>query len=570
MPGSWVPLNNQPTFFAGTMFLLTDGTVMCQDEGAGNPGTANWWKLTPDGSGSYINGTWTQLASGPNAPLYYASAVLQDGRVFIAGGEYNNGSSVDLSAAEIYDPVANSWTDIGTPGWAAIGDAPCAVLPDGRVLVGSIKDTRTAIYDPVAPGWTAGPNKHDSSSEETWTLLADATVLVAECSAHPAAEKYVAASNSWVNAGSVPAGHDLVQSSAASTNEIGPAIAMPDGRVFAIGASGHNALYIPPPIGNQPGTWQAAPDFPSSGGALMEAFDAPAALLPNGKVLCIAGPRQADGWSGNPSHFFEFDGTSLAAVPDPPTATGVETWQTRLLLLPTGEVMFTTGGQDIRVYQPDGSPDPFWKPSITSCPSYLQIGHSYILQGRQLNGLSQACSYGDDAGVATNYPLVRIRNLASNHVFYCRTHDHSTMAINTGMVIHSTHFDVPAGIETGSSMLCVVANGISSDCIPVNLGTKSFKDLKWEIKEIKDKDFIKDNQKTEIDVYKSLTSDFPKLKDSEGDPFRNFGDQQWQAIVRTLAERSDKIEALLQKRAFIKEEERPEVGGQALKKKDKS
>jgi hypothetical protein len=174
MSGTWTPLSNQPSFYAGTMFLLTDGTVMCQDEGAGNPGTANWWKLTPDATGSYLHGTWSSLASSPNAPLYYASAVLKDGRLWLAGGEYNNGSPVDLAAAEIYDPVANTWTSTATPaGWANIGDAPSCVLPDGRVLLGSIKNKKTAIYDPIANSWTVGPDKDDSRIIDRGFLVLD-------------------------------------------------------------------------------------------------------------------------------------------------------------------------------------------------------------------------------------------------------------------------------------------------------------------------------------------------------------------------------------------------------------
>jgi hypothetical protein len=427
------------------------------------------------------------------------------------------------------------------------------------VLLGSIKNKKTAVYDPGANSWTAGPDKDDASSEETWTLLPDGTVLVAECSAHPKAEKYVAASNSWVSAGSTPSGHDLVQSSSASSNEIGPAILMPDGRVFAIGASGHNAIYTPPLIASQPGTWAAADDFPKVSGQLMQAFDAPACLLPNGKVLCVAGPPKADGWAG-PCNFFEFDGTSLTPVTNPPTA-GAATWQTRLLLLPTGEVLFSTGGQDIRIYQPDGAPDSTWKPSITSCSHYLQVSHSYTLHGRQLNGLSHAVSYGDDASPATNYPLVRIRNLASNDVVYCRTHDHSTMGVNTGTVVHSTQFDVPASIQTGASELVVIANGIPSDPLLVTVGVKIWKELKWEIKE------FKESIKIELDlVQKDLASEIIKLKDNEGDPFQRFGGEQWRQIIRTLVERSDQVEELLQQSAFIKQKERPQVGGEALKK----
>ena len=43
MPGNWKPLKNQPTFGASTMLLLTDGTIMVQEE-AGK----YWHRLTPD------------------------------------------------------------------------------------------------------------------------------------------------------------------------------------------------------------------------------------------------------------------------------------------------------------------------------------------------------------------------------------------------------------------------------------------------------------------------------------------------------------------------------------------
>src|SRR5664279_96010 len=83
---TWTPLTNQPAFSASTAFILTDGRVMVQDTGA-----QDWWALTPDVNGSYQNGTWSQLASLPPAysPLYYASAILPDGRLAVLGGEYN-------------------------------------------------------------------------------------------------------------------------------------------------------------------------------------------------------------------------------------------------------------------------------------------------------------------------------------------------------------------------------------------------------------------------------------------------------------------------------------------------
>jgi len=64
---------------------------------------------------------------------------------------------------------------------------------------------------------------------------------------------------------------------------------------------------------------------------------------------------------------------------------------------------------------------------------------------------------------------VRITNQATGHVFYAHTHDHSTMAVATGSALVSTNFDVPAVMETGPSSLEVVANGIASASVTVNV-----------------------------------------------------------------------------------------------------
>jgi len=482
MPGTWTPLNHQPGFGAGTMLLLTDGSVMCQESG-----TARWWRLRPDGTGSYLNGTWSALANGPNAPLYFASAVLRDGRVFVAGGEYNNGADVELLAAEIFDPVANTWHSLPTPpGWSHIGDASCCVLPDGRVLIGSVDNNQCAIYDPVANSWSAAGSKHNrTSNEETWTLLPDQTVVSVDCAGAPQTEKYNVATNQWIICGNTPV--NLVET---SSIEIGPAILLPDGRVFAIGATGATALYTMPPVSTQPGTWSIGPSFPPQvAGQKLGAKDAPACLMPNGLVLCVAGP--VDGVSGDylsPTYFYEFNpaNNTLSPAPNPPT-NGGPPYVGRMLLLPTGQVMFANGSSNIQVYTPIGGPDPVWKPTITKVPTTLRIGTTQTLAGRQINGLSQAVSYGDDAAMATNYPIVRIRHDATGHVTYCRTSNHSTLGVNTGTVVHTTHFSIPAGTPLGASLLTVVANGIASDPVRVNVALikiKEIKELKIELKEL--------------------------------------------------------------------------------------
>jgi len=469
MAAGWKPLANQPKFNASTMLLLTDGSVMCQDSGA-----LAWWRLRPDAKGNYINGTWSALAPMHHTRLYYASAVLGDGRVFVAGGEYSDAGS-ETNTAEIYNPLNNTWTVIASPpGWVEIGDAPCAVVPDGRILIGQIGDKRTAIYDPATDTWSAGPQKLDRSSEESWVLMPEGTVLTVQCAAHPGSEKYVIATNTWVSAGNTQ--EDLVE---AASIEIGAGIVLPDHRAFFIGATPHTALYTQGANPGDAGTWAKGPPIPADpNGKTCGAKDAPACLMTNGHVLMTVGP--VDGVSGDylgPTYFYEFDGHNLVKVPDAPNAGSVP-FVGRMLLLPTGEILYASGTPALYAYTPAPAFADAWRPQILTCPAQLTAAFSYTLSGHQLNGLSQAVGYGDDAAAATNYPIVRLR-AQNGDTFYCRTFDHSTMGVATGNAVHTTNFAVPALVPAGSYELAVVANGISSKAITVSV-SKFVIPFPWE------------------------------------------------------------------------------------------
>src|SRR5436305_8998779 len=116
--------------------------------------------------------------------------------------------------------------------------------------------------------------------------------------------------------------------------------------------------------------------------------------------------------------FFEFDGSALQTVPSPPN-NGGPPYVGRMLLIPTGEVLFAAGGNQIFAYDPSGSPDPAWRPHITSCPHHIEAGHSYTLYGRQLNGLFQAPRYSDHAACPTTNPLIRICYPVTGNVTFC-------------------------------------------------------------------------------------------------------------------------------------------------------
>ncbi len=149
---------------------MTDGTVLVFDY----CGT-NVYKLTPDQSGNYVTGTWTQVASLPSgyAPLYFASAVLPDGKLIVNGGEYNFCSTVESTVGAIYDPVANTWTSVSAPtGWSRIGDGESVVLPNGTYMIGNCCSSVQAQLNESTMAWTqVGNGKADTNSEEGWSLL---------------------------------------------------------------------------------------------------------------------------------------------------------------------------------------------------------------------------------------------------------------------------------------------------------------------------------------------------------------------------------------------------------------
>jgi hypothetical protein len=338
-------------------------------------------------------------------------------------GEYSDAGS-DTALGEIFDPDSNTWTSLNKPASFAFihGDVASCILADGRVLCGSIDGPQTALFDPVANTWVeadlsfghSGQTKVGNTDEETWTLLPDNTVLTVEVANPNAAEKYLPDQDKWVSAGSTPQPLPLSSFAGVGVEEIGPALLLPNGKLFAIGATGHTALYTPPATETQPGTWSSGPDFPlDASHNILTAIDAPGCLLPN---------RQA---------------------------------------------LFTSQQNSIAVYTPDLAPNAAWRPVITSSPSVVAPGGAYSLSGRQLNGLSQAVSYGDDYTAATNYPILRLQQ--GTRVQYCKSYGFSTRGVATGSAVVSTTFNVLPNTPAGVNQLSVVANGIASAPVAVTV-----------------------------------------------------------------------------------------------------
>jgi hypothetical protein len=152
-PASWVPLTNlPPAHSVGTMMLLTDGTVFAQN----GDDLQHWLKLAPDAHGNYVNGAWMALGPMSIPRLYFTSDVLQDGRVFVLGGEYT-GPYLDpnwASSPEIYDPLHDSWSSAASYPNEAGGCFPVTFTSDIQLTSGSPLIAGIYSTDRMQPGWT--------------------------------------------------------------------------------------------------------------------------------------------------------------------------------------------------------------------------------------------------------------------------------------------------------------------------------------------------------------------------------------------------------------------------------
>jgi hypothetical protein len=443
--GGWQELANEVTWTNGpaTALLMTDGSVLVQDYC-----TPNWNRLTPDSTGSYQNGKWSAVAPMPSTygPLYFASAVLADGKLVVNGGEYNFCVGDETNLGAIYDPIANTWTAVpGPSGWSEIGDGQSAVLTNGTYMIGNCCTKVQAQLDEASLTWTqVGTGKDDNNSEEGWTLLRNGELLAADVISEPNSELFNPKTSTWSTAGTLPV--NLTQS-----EEIGPQTMRPNNTVYVEGANGLTAIY------GANGKWTQGPSMPTVSSQQLDAADAPTTLLTDGTVLAVGSP----GVYQTPASFYIFNGKKNVIIANPPDVSNDSSYNIRLLMLPTGQVLEDDGSTDVEIYTGKEKPMTSIAPQITKVPTTLTAGSTYKLSGRRLNGFSQANFYGDDDTQATNYPLVRITNNGSGAVVYARTHNHSYMGIGSSRVV-STMFDVPSTIGTGPSTLVVVTNGIAS------------------------------------------------------------------------------------------------------------
>ena len=162
---------------------LTDGRVLVV-------GGRVWGQINLDSAELYDprSGTWTTTGPLNEARAFHTASLLADGRVLVAGGsevDPQGDSLVPMDSAELYDPVAGTFTAVGpmtiprggtSMCCGDMGDLSTTVLPDGRVLIaGGSEEPGLDLFDPRTNTFSRIPTDCQSGT----VLLPDGRVLLA-------------------------------------------------------------------------------------------------------------------------------------------------------------------------------------------------------------------------------------------------------------------------------------------------------------------------------------------------------------------------------------------------------
>jgi len=124
-------------------------------------------------------GTFSSTGSMTTNRRYHTATLLPDGRVLIAGGTYAGNTT--LASAELYDPATGTFTTTGSMARPRSGHM-AALLPNGKVLVaGGLDGTNcnpcpaflvgAELYDPVAGTFSPTGDMQIPSYERNTAIL---------------------------------------------------------------------------------------------------------------------------------------------------------------------------------------------------------------------------------------------------------------------------------------------------------------------------------------------------------------------------------------------------------------
>ncbi len=246
-------------------------------------GGDNNYLAAPDVTQSFKIAGSVSTGSMGTARSYHTATLLGTGtnaKVLVAGGF--NASGQTLASAELYDPVAGTFSPTANnmPN-KAVGHT-ATLLGSGKVLVTGGGNASSELYDPVTNTWSAGGGMSSQRSYHTATLLLNGKVLIAGGSANNGAttntaQLYNPATGAFTATGNMTVSRDFHTATLLSNGKVliaGGRTSSGSGYTYASTAE----LYDP-----------ATGAFSAVGSLMKSARFGHTAALINGKVLISGG-----------------------------------------------------------------------------------------------------------------------------------------------------------------------------------------------------------------------------------------------------------------------------------------
>ncbi|MBW2253238.1 MAG: hypothetical protein JRI25_01415 [Deltaproteobacteria bacterium] len=130
---------------------------------------------------------WTTVAPLQQGRIEHSATRMRDGRILIAGGEFQNGSGwAVLDTVEVFAPTARSWSAAAPMNDARSGHT-ATLLASGKVMmvggqggtaVNKVPLASVEVYTPHSNRWTHIAPLHQARFGHTATELVDGRVLV--------------------------------------------------------------------------------------------------------------------------------------------------------------------------------------------------------------------------------------------------------------------------------------------------------------------------------------------------------------------------------------------------------
>ena len=172
--GNWTTTSNLSQARSNSAsVLLPDGRILLigGDGGSGALSSAELFGT---------DGAVTPAAAMNVARSRHFAVVMSDSRVLVGGGTTTGGATTN--SAEIYDPTANSWTQINSLT-SARANATAALLQDGRVLIAGGDNAGTPsntieIYDPSTGDFSFAGTLSSPRTQHAMAVLQDGRALI--------------------------------------------------------------------------------------------------------------------------------------------------------------------------------------------------------------------------------------------------------------------------------------------------------------------------------------------------------------------------------------------------------